>query len=242
MMNNSTTSKQKLLHALYDQAAEIYADTKWSCKKGCSSCCTQSVTITTLEGRVILEYLQGREDNERFFPALQKSADKAAPAQITTNSLARSCLKGHELEQFPENRWNFTPCIFLENNCCAIYPARPFACRCFLSKQPCAEFGHAVVEPETITINTVFQQIVEHVDRGGYWGNLAHVLTFLRGEQENANPRHGKKISPCIPLPGFALSPEEKEQTMRIVNALFRTPVGDETFVELMKKVVSDYR
>lgn len=73
MMNNSTTSKQKLLHALYDQAAEIYADTKWSCKKGCSSCCTQSVTITTLEGRVILEYLQGREDNERFFPALQKA-------------------------------------------------------------------------------------------------------------------------------------------------------------------------
>ena len=163
--------------------------------------------MTTLEGELIHEYLSGQRP-DLFSLLATLPAESQAPA-LTTNQFAAACLRGEAMAE-PPAVWDLTPCIFLRDGCCVIYPARPFMCRGFGSRVRCDLQGAAEVEPLLLTLNTVIMQCIEHLDQGRPWGNMNLILRAASAEAEG-----GHAPAPCDqrlaqPLPGFLLLPEEE--------------------------------
>ena len=75
----------------------------------------------------------------------------------------------------------------LTNNLCSVYPVRPFACRCFFSKEDCAENECATIDDFVLAVNNIFLQVIEHVDQDRFTGNLTDILLFLESEQTREN-------------------------------------------------------
>ena len=196
-----------------------------ACMRGCATCCTQNVTMTTLEGHRIVERLisTGRES---LFQRLHRSAAQGRfQPRVTTNELAALCLQGKELPE-EENAWPRADCPFLSNNECLIYLDRPFGCRCFFSKQKCEEMSSAVVDPLLLTVNTVFLQLIEHIDGGGLHGNMTDVLLFLESEthrkhyevKASVNYQEGFPVNRSIP--GLLVPPEHHLRMQPILREL----------------------
>jgi len=232
-MKKYSEDELSLLHAVYEFADDVHGS-KWACQKGCCTCCTQSVTMTTLESIEIVNFLK-ENGEEPAFEKLCSAATRVVGPARTVNSFAAFCLKGGEEEESrQEPDWNLNPCLFLQNGSCIIYPVRPFACRCFLSQSSCLERGYAVVDAKTISFNTVLQQIIEHLDAGGGWGNMVHILVQAGAK----NCKHfDEQILPCETLPGFVVPPEERGEVNGLVNSLFQKKIGQDKFVEVMKRV-----
>ncbi len=234
-LNMTESGKKMLLASIYETYETVLADTFFACRKGCASCCTQSVTITALEGNSILEYLAEygviRDDDL----AGRLAASTPSLPACTTNQFARSFLDGKVPETGAEE-WSFAPCIFLAGNYCTIYPARPFACRCFASTTPCGPEGAAVLPTAVISLNTVVMQIIEHLDQGGCWGNMIEVLKSLSGLKPaggGAGPEQ-KKSGLYISQgnPGFLIPPEDKAAVVKYLNTLYMKEIAGRTFAE----------
>lgn len=237
--------KIDLLHMIYRHAGEFHG-TGWACKKRCSACCTQSVTMTTLEGQEIVGFLKKRGSTDVCETVSKVAGDINIP-KMTTNRFASLCIDEDDSQDLKEEgSWNFSSCMFLRDGCCSIYEVRPFSCRCLLSRTPCSEQGYAVMDPVTITLNTVFQQLIEHIDQGGYWGNLIHVVGALLVDTDPACQQEEEqcfsKLLPCNPLPGFVISPDEQMEVKRVVDRLFFSSMGKETFGATMQEVVAGVR
>ena len=72
-----------------------------------------------------------------------------------------------------------------------------------------------MVEPFLLTVNTVCLQFIEHLDQGGFFGNLNDVLAFLISDEKRRLPaamsgRHG--LSPNKPIPGLLIPPEHRQR------------------------------
>ncbi|MDP2105875.1 MAG: hypothetical protein Q8J76_07760, partial [Desulfobulbaceae bacterium] len=107
--------------------------------------------------------------------------------------------------------WLFEPCFFLQDNLCTIYPVRPFACRSFNSTVICAQSEVAEAPDWLITLAIVTNQLLEDLDRGGWWGNLADVLSFLDAtNEETASMAAQERLLPTQPLPGLLVVPQER--------------------------------
>jgi len=159
------TEMLETLYKAYDSWTGQY---QFACRQGCAACCTQSVTMTSLEGERIIEYLRENGQFDNLAPMLAASRPTTRPVQ-TTNQFAADCLAREEPFE-EEGEWDFTPCIFLDRDLCSIYPVRPFGCRSFSSTVSCDAHGCAEVAPVLITVNTVVLQIIEHLNsRGGFW-------------------------------------------------------------------------
>ena len=50
--------KKELLHTVYEVYSSWVDRFPLECQKGCASCCTQSVTMTSLEGGEILAFIK----------------------------------------------------------------------------------------------------------------------------------------------------------------------------------------
>ncbi|MDA8165681.1 MAG: YkgJ family cysteine cluster protein [Desulfobacteraceae bacterium] len=220
-------SKKEALLRIYSWHEAWGCRFSMACRRGCSSCCTRSVTVTGLEAAVLREHLAetGRTGLLAALPSL--AADNHRP-RTTTNELAAACLQEIESDGEPES-WNFDSCPFLADQVCTIYPARPFGCRAFASLVPCADAGTAEVPPLLLTINTVLLQLIEHLDQGGIWGNLLDVLAVDLETKTN-----GQGPLTCRPCPGFLIPPEEQEEIDALLRALFRELVGRTTLGELL--------
>ncbi|HDK43498.1 MAG TPA: hypothetical protein ENG91_02965 [Desulfobacteraceae bacterium] len=233
--NMTESCKKMLLASIYETYETFWADTFFACRKGCASCCTQSVTITTIEGNNILEYLEEydviREDD---LAGRLAAATPSLPA-CTTNQFAGSFLDGKVPEAGAEE-WSLAPCIFLAGNCCTIYPARPFACRCFASTAPCGPEGAALLPTAVISLNTAVMQIIEHLDQGGCWGNMIEVLKSLAGLKPTgggAGPGHKKsKLYISQENPGFLIPPEDEAVVVKYLNTLYMKETAGRTFAE----------
>ena len=59
---------------------------------------------------------------------------------LTTNALAELCAEGREPPE-PGGQ-DAGVCALLSDDRCPIYPLRPFNCRCFVSRVPCAAIVH----------------------------------------------------------------------------------------------------
>lgn len=208
------------IYPIYEQAV---AEIPFACRDGCASCCTRSVTMTTAEGRDIAAYLA---DGGGKRPDWADSGGAGRPLR-TTNDLAANYLAGREVEPEPEAPWIYEPCGFLRDERCTIYPVRPFACRSFGSTRPCAEHGIAEAPEWLITLNIVVNQLIEHCDHGGFWGNMYDVLEYLdRPGGEHPASEGGRpagRLLPTRPVPGFLVPPGEEAIVDRFLEELARS-------------------
>ena len=223
-----------MLEVLYKAYESWTGQYQFACRRGCAACCTQSVTMTTLEGERIIEYLQENRQIDNLAPMLAASRPTTRPVQ-TTNQFAADCLAQEELLP-EEGAWDFTPCIFLARNLCTVYPARPFGCRSFSSTVNCATHGCAEVAPLVITVNTVVMQIIEHLDsRGGFWGNMTDILRqLLAGKGTAADPH----LLPARPNPGFLIPQEEMREVAAFFARINGPNINGETLVGLLRESI----
>ena len=213
-----------LLDIIYEKHQAWLDGHNFICTKGCSACCTQSVTVTSLEAEDILTHLR-QENQIDLLNLIKHTPFSQNPRLITTNRLARYCLDQQEPPD--ENlEWNFSPCIFLSNECCRIYEFRPFACRSFVSTVPCSQDGGAHVPPWIITLNTVIMQVIEHINVNGKWGNMTDILKSLISDDDNKAPA----FSETEPLPGFLIPEDEKQQIFPLIKDLVETEADHSTF------------
>lgn len=210
-------SRQALLqiYKLFSLWAE---DFDFACQKGCSTCCTQSVSMTTLEGELIYDFII----NEK--PELVQPLDDLPTSSLnpkTTNQFAAACLQEKDQEDDVE-AWNLTPCFFLQDECCAIYPVRSFMCRSLGSSIPCDKGGEAEMDPLFLTLNTVILQSIEHLDQGRPWGNMYTILKMIRDSSPEEGNGWSSNVRISEPIPGFLIPPEEAEQIQNQLQTLLK--------------------
>jgi Fe-S-cluster containining protein len=233
--------KQTLLSYL-TRAFDAYVDGMHPvvCKPGCASCCTEHVTVTTLEAHRVYA---------RLTEAATGSADPFPPAgpgpfrpTYTTNDFAAACFEHRELpEESPGP--TLSPCPFLSNDRCSLYDARPFACRSFLSLENCRQAGQAEIPSALASVIGVCQQIIEHIDVGGYYGNLSDMLHALAKDSAAEAYANGENMG-SVPmpntrsLPGFLIPPEDQQEVSAFLSRLFSIKIDGVPFLE----VCSDLR
>lgn len=222
--------KHKILHNIYT-SFENWADQSQAtqaCCKGCSTCCSQNVTITALEGEDILRYILQEDMVDQFATALLKAGELSRP-KFTTNDFAKACLDGRDVD--PEIHTNEGPCPFLQDNICTIYPVRPFSCRLFVSTVTCSPGNPAQVSDEHLEASTAVTQLIEHLGQKEYWGNMMDVLLAMLdiGEFREIADKFNNTIImqarmrtlTAKPLPGFLLSEEEGPKVAKLLEGIF---------------------
>ncbi len=212
-----------LLQTIYNAFNEWSGRFSFACHKGCATCCTQSVTMTTLEGQGIRAYLaaQGRIAElagPAFLPSLAERS-----IRLTTNGFVAAHLRGEGVEEPAE--WDLRPCPFLADNACTIYAVRPFGCRLFASLTLCAESGAADMPPGYLTASTILLQYIEHLNQNGRWGTLVEILGGLAGEGR----ADGFGV-PTAPIPGFLMAPEERDVIEPLIDDLFQQEINGKRF------------
>ena len=152
-----------------------------ACKEKCAHCCTSNVTLTTLEGYKIVDQLisAGKLD------VIDRLKDTAGAQRfqplLTTNRMAELCAAEAKVPQ-EDTADAWQECSLLTDSLCTIYDLRPFGCRCFVSRRNCRETGYADIDDFTASVNTVFLQVIEHLDSAGCSGNLIGLLPFMASE------------------------------------------------------------
>lgn len=218
------SSKLTVLGKLYKIYDDFSAGLNIACKKHCCLCCTENVTITTIEGFKIIEGIL-EKDKEELFSRIKKSGERAVfRPRITINEMAHICMEERELPE--EENMSGGKCPLLTDKECSVYEYRPFGCRCFISTVNCAKSGSAVVDDFVVTVNNIFMQVIEHVDSGRFSGNLSDVLGFLESDENRENLSSGKIRNPPSgliknhPLKILMIPPEHREQVKPILDTL----------------------
>jgi Fe-S-cluster containining protein len=208
-MSAKQRDRSEDLWKIYSLFEKWAGDFDFSCEKGCSTCCTRSVTMTVLEGELIHDHVTA--DRPELSALLDNLPENCPAPATTTNQFAAACYAGREVNH--ETAWDLSPCVFLRENCCTIYPVRPFMCRSFGSRIRCEESGEARVDPLFLTLNTIIMQCIEHLDQGRPWGNMNTILRLLSNRKEGAPMMCPKPALLCSePVPGFLVPPEEGDQ------------------------------
>jgi Fe-S-cluster containining protein len=218
-------SKITVLDQIYRVYDEFVHTLHIACKKKCAECCTRSVTLTTLEGYLMANHMISYGKSGLFENIEGVLPKKRFQPLTTTNRLADLCMKG---EDPPEEKHDdsIERCPLLKDNLCPIYPVRPFACRCFVSKKDCRKQGYAEVDPFVLSVNNLFLQFIEHVDSQGFSGNLIDVLKFMASKNNRLsykrntldNPDAG--LIPNLKISVLMIPPEHRVEINPILNAL----------------------
>lgn len=203
------------LYRVYDRFCGTFDDL--ACRKFCDACCSRNVTLTTLEGLHLLLGLDAACQDDLLAIVAQGYAENVFRPRYTTNQIAAMCREGREP---PEDAVDHdgSRCQFLADAACTYYKLRPFGCRCMLSRHPCGDRGYADVDDWVLTVNTVFLQTIEHIDRPGGFGNLQDVLLALGPEERRAAYRQGqppsdaKGLIPNKPATMLMVPPEHQER------------------------------
>jgi Fe-S-cluster containining protein len=210
------------IYAIYDEFIRTQPS---ACKMHCHLCCTTRVSLTTLEGYRICETLPDAEREKLLQRVHAATGLKRFRPAVTTNALAELCARDEDLP--PENDEPAgEKCPLLAEDLCSIYALRPFNCRCFISRVPCAERGYADVGDELIAVNTLFLQTIEHLDAGGCSGNLLDVLAVLGSREKRASYAAGSlHCTGCglianRPMKVLMLAPEQREKIGPIMEKL----------------------
>ena len=228
--------KTALLDRIYKIYDEFSGNLDVACKKHCAHCCTCNVTMTTLEGYKIVEYIMRSEHydlNDRFARLNNRLNDrlkqnlskKRFQPKITTNRLAELFALGMDVPD-EDNNFLWGNCPLLTGDECPVYPVRPFGCRCFVSKQDCRQQGSADVDPFVITVNNVFLQYIEHIDSHGYSGNLTDILLFLEPEnirqayRTNTVKNPDNNLVPNSMIKFLLIPPEDRNRIVPILEKL----------------------
>jgi hypothetical protein len=230
--------KIQLLKNLYTAYDEVAKSFPWVCDIKCTACCTQNILGTSLEAGFVLERLcvMGRQDLlERF---VQGTSEKWLQPILTINTLADFCIRRKE-PHHQEEEMRFVSCPILENGC-PVYDVRPFGCRALWSESLCRENGQASMNPALVAINGVFQQIVEHIDEGGLYGNMIDLLRALADNDCWMAHKEGRTLKAVgallenRPNPGFLVPPEHRAEVMSALKLLWETRIDGIPFKEAL--------
>jgi hypothetical protein len=148
------------LYEQYERLVQPYKS-QAVCEKGCASCCIDvgSVGTTTLEGLIILEYIQGWD----------RQTLKEINRDLGEN-------RNDKLNQV------FTRCAFLDQEqSCRIYAVRPFSCRRLYSVRKCDGQG-AVVHRQAVVLGQKIEKELQKLDADGCSGHLSFILRLLDRE------------------------------------------------------------
>ena len=105
-----------LIDSLLGQAARSSVGV--DCAKGCAWCCHQPVYANSAEILYLLEYIRKNFSPEKIQEIM---------ARAETKNRKASGLGEHRISALKH------PCPLLEEESCTVYPARPMACRIYLS-------------------------------------------------------------------------------------------------------------
>jgi Fe-S-cluster containining protein len=213
------------LERVYRIYEEISDDASTACRPGCAHCCTAKVWLTTLEGYHLLHGL-GETDQKTLMDKLRTvdAADRYRPP-VTTNQLASLCAAGREPP--PDSGLHRSlPCPLLADDLCSFYALRPFNCRCFVSRIPCGAAGYADVDDYTLSLNTLFLQTLEHLDRPGCSGSLPDVVTALESDAHRRAYQRGQPVCerPGIlknqPMTALMVPPQQRRRMAPVIERL----------------------
>ncbi|MBF0452706.1 MAG: hypothetical protein HQK75_18530 [Candidatus Magnetomorum sp.] len=165
----------KKLYTLFDQQVESW---DIACKRSCSVCCTDRIWMTTLEGQLIVEYLQSNNMLNLLDSMNIMLPKNRYHPKTTINREAVLSVQNESVPE-PDEDNTFSPCPFLTNHECPIYPVRPMGCRAMVSTRPCQNEGFAEMSPLFMSVSNVFSQYIEHIDSNGYYGNFINILNLL---------------------------------------------------------------
>jgi hypothetical protein len=169
------SSKIAILNRIYGIYEKFCSDLTLACKRYCSQCCTCNVTLTSLEAFHIVQYLTETRQTDLLEKLERQIRKPRFQPKITTNAFAAYCIEGREPpDEDCDPAWG--TCPFLTNDECPIYKARPFGCRCFVSRTNCKESGAAEIDDFVLTVNTVFLQYIEQLDIPGLFGNFSDMI------------------------------------------------------------------
>lgn len=233
--------REKIVNIIYEQFTLFSEKYTTVCAKGCSTCCTQNVTVTATEAEKIFKFAveQGKEEWLSNILATKRSSTKPL---MTTNDFAKACLEGREVEV--EQADNFAPCLFLENGACQIYDVRPFSCRAFISQTPCSSTSPALVSDNYAATVTALQQVLEHVGQKEHWGNLFDVLVAIsdisaykecaqKNTVQDLLEARGKTLT-AQPLAGFLLTEENLTEAEHILESIFAATIDGKTIEDIL--------
>jgi len=233
--------KNQILNTICDVFDEWGHGLNIACRTGCSGCCTQNVTITALEGEEILRYIIAEKKSPWLAAKLSSHRDHQPP-ETTTNDFAAACLDGNDID--PGNQKNFSPCPFLENNLCTIYPVRPFSCRLFVSTKTCSASQPALVPDYYFEAATAVTQVIEHLGQKEYWGNMLDVLPSLLdiSEFKEIAEQLGQTVIrqarlqtlTAKPLPGFLLSEEYAPKVSPLLETIFSAEIEGKSIEDIL--------
>jgi hypothetical protein len=222
---NPLKAKLEALEKIYTVYASSMADMEIACAEKCAHCCTTDVTLTTLEAYHLWQGMDA-DGKDHFLRKIEMTRDVARfrPA-ITTNHLAEICAAGEEPPQ-EEKAGVDTRCPILVDDLCEEYEQRPFHCRCMVSRQVCRELGNADMGDFTLALNSVFLQVIEHIDRPGCTGNLLDLLPLM----QSAGFSEGYESGNCMcserhlvanrSLTVLMIPPEHKDRLAPVIGAL----------------------
>jgi len=233
--------KKKILLTIYTIFEEWGGVIDEACHKGCSSCCTQNVTITAQEGVGILRYIVDQNMSAWLVEKLRCTGNHRPPT-TTTNDFAAACLGGEDID--PGDQQNFSACPFLEKKICRIYPVRPFSCRLFLSTKICSPRQPALVPDYYFEAATAVNQLLEHLGQKEPWGNMLDVLPALAGSckfkeiADHLTPELTRKARlqtlKASPLPGFLLSKEYAPQVSPLLESIFSAKIDGKSIEDIL--------
>jgi hypothetical protein len=234
--------KHSLLVAIYDTYDEASMPFPSACQRDCRVCCTQNVLATTLEVELILEDMERKSRYDLL--EKMRDAEKRERLQpgLTVNSLAGYCLRREE-PPYEDREFDTTACPLREESGCAIYHVRPFGCRSLWSEEICQPEAEAVMSPVLVSLNGVFQQILEHADAGGLYGNMIDLICALSEPTERTAYRAGHGLEPTAvlhttqPNPGFLVLPQHRHAVMSALNSLWEKRAGNLQFREALELV-----
>jgi hypothetical protein len=206
------------IYALYDQ---LFCALRTACDKGCATCCTANVTMTTLEGHFMLGHWQAAGQAPPM-EILRKSAQNPGfQPTLTINQLAALCLEDKEIPDESADP-GAGPCPLLRNDCCTLYAARPFGCRAMVSLTDCAHSGEADMPDFVLAANNLISQFIEALDQAGRFGNLADILLLLTAPATALPQRHPplETVAANRPIPVLMIPPEHRQRMQPLLRAL----------------------
>ena len=217
------------LYAVYDRFCQSLGDL--ACRKFCADCCSRHVTLTTLEGLHLLQGLDTVRQGDCLAILARDADQNVFRPRWTTNQIATRCREGQDPPD-DDVVHDGSCCSFLTDAACSLYAVRPFGCRCMVSRHSCSTQGYADVDDWVLTVNTVFLQTIEHIDRPGCFGNLQDVLLALGREDWQAVYRDGRpptEASGLLPnqaAPMLMVPPEHRERMQPLLAEMQRGMAG----------------
>ena len=217
--NRLHQDKLALLKKLFTHFYTLSKDIDKVCSEGCCDCCTINVTLTSLEAKYILNGLDISQRDVILTRILNERHKNYQIPKTTINQMAEICMAGGELpEECADPAWG--SCPLLQDKRCMIYGLRPFACRSMVSKQECSLSGFADMDDYTVTLSNVFMQYIEHVDVGGYFGNLSDMLLFESDREKYISTIPSKNLLLNRPIAMLMVPPEHRDKIAKVLDVI----------------------